>query len=336
MAQDLFHLLLQGQVQGQVHMLAGLRLLQIDGAEDGAGGVAVLDHLAVLAVQVVFKGVLNAVLAHHGVVCVFQQGVFLKLLLGHQAHVAQDMGRVLGAVVPDVGPLHLDAGELVLHDGGDQAGAGVLNKHVIGGVDGVAHVDGIADAGDDAHLLGGIAVVDVVSGAHVAHQLHRRGVGGQIVALILEIGVEHGPLDLRHVGIVLKGRRPGDGQIVGVLVAIALHQPHQLQDNRVGIVVGEELHVVDLQVIAFLVADQHAAIPVQDVAPGRRNGALGAGDLVGLVIVPLPFYDLQLIQEVEIDHQDGDQKRGHGSNSSGFYKFVHSGSFPKSLPTERR
>ena len=326
--QDALHLLLQGDVDGQVDVVAGDRLLEIDGAEHGAGGVAGLHHFPVLAVELLLKGVLDAVLAHVGVGGVVHQGIALELLLGHQARVAQQMGRVLRAVFPDVGPLDLDAGELVLHDGGDQRHAGVLDEHVVGGVDGVAHVDGIAHARDDAHLLGGVAVVDVIAGAHVAQQLHGAGVLGHGAAPgVGQIGVQHGLLDVGHVGGVLEGRGPGDGQVVGVLVAVALHHAHQLQDDGVGIVVFEELDVVDLQVIAFLVADQHPAVAVQDVAAGRGDHLFFVGDLLALVIVLLSLYDLEIVEEGQIDDQDDGEDDAHGQYPAGLDGSVHCNPF---------
>ena len=72
-AEDTFGLLLQDAVDGEIDMVAGHRLLGIDRGEDGALGVARFLHLAVLAVEVVFKGVFDAVLAHHGVGGVVQQ-----------------------------------------------------------------------------------------------------------------------------------------------------------------------------------------------------------------------------------------------------------------------
>ena len=234
------------------------------------------------------------------------------------------MGGVFRAVVADVGPLHLDTGQLVLHDGADEAHAGVLHKEVVGGVDRVAHVDGIAHAGDDAHLLGGIAVVDAIAGAHVAHELHRRGIGRQLLALVLEIGVQHRLLDIGHIRIVFEGRLGADGQIVVIHVAEALHHAHQLQDDLVGVFVGEELDVVDLQVIAFLVAHQYTAVAVEDVAAGGGDHRLLAGHLVGAVVVFLAVDDLQAIEEDHINAEDERQEPRHGGDPAFAYESVHS------------
>ena len=244
------------------------------------------------------------------------------------------MGGILRAVLPDIGALDLDTGELILHDGGDQLHAGVLDKHIVSGGDGVANVDGIANAGDDAHLLGGVAVVDPVAGAHEAQQLHRAGVIRQRAAPgVGQIGLQHGALDVRHILPVLKGGRHGDGQVVGILVAIALHHAHQLQDDGVGVVIAvEELGGVDLQVIAFLVADQHAAVAVQDIAPGGGDRALGVGDFLALVVVNLALHDLQIVQEGQVDHHDQGEKDRHGGHAAGLDDSVHCNPFLTGSP----
>ena len=260
--------------------------------------------------EVAFKGVFDAVLAHHGVIGVIQQGVAFILLLGHQARIAQDVGSVLGGVFPDIGPVHLNARQLLLHDGGDQLHTGVFHKDVVSGVDGVAHVDGVTDACDNAHLLGGVAVVDAIAGTHIAHQLHGGGVFVQL--LPLEVGVEHGALDGGHVLVIFKGRLHADGQVVGIAVAEALHHLHQLQDNGVGVLIGEELVRVDLQVIALFVADQNTAIAVQDIAPGGSDRPGGLADLVAAVIVGFALDDLEPVEKDQVHRQQQQQDQGHG------------------------
>ena len=303
-------------------MVAGFRLDNIFCGQDGAGGVAGLLHLAVLAVEVAFKGVFNAVLAHHGVIGIIQQGVALVLLLGHQARVAQDVGRVLGGVFPDIGPVHLNARQLLLHDGGDQPHAGILHEDVVGGVDGVAHIDGVADTGDDAHLLGCIAVVDIIAGAHIAHQLHSGGVFVQLLAL--EVGVEHGALDGGHVLVVFKGRLCADRQIVGIAVAKALHHFHQFQNNGVGVLIGEELVRVDLQVITLFVADQNTAVAIQNIATGGSDSPGSGSNLVAAVVILLAFDDLELVEKDQVHRQQHQENDGHGHQPGRFYEsLVH-------------
>ena len=335
--QDLLHLLLQGDVDRQIDVVPRLRVLQIDRGEDRAGGVSVLDDLAVLAVQVGLKGVLDAVLANDGVVGVIEQRVALELLLRHQPDIAQQMGRVRGAVVAGEGALDLDAVDLLLHDGGDQLHACVLDEHVVGGVDRVAHVDGVAHARDDAHLLGGVAVVDVIAGAHVAQELHGRGIVRQRLALVLEIGLQHGVLDLGHVVQILEGRLIADGQIVRIGVTVVAYRLHELKDRGVGVGVGKELCHVDLQVVAFLVAHKDAAVAVEDVPAGGGDGAGGLRQLVGAVVVGLALDDLQLIEEVQVDREQHGRDAGHRGESAGTHQSVfHARSFKNQISRKRK
>ena len=97
-------------------MVAGLRLFLVYRREHRTGGISRFNDLAVLAVEVVFKGVFDAVLTDHSVGRVVQQRVFLILLLRHKAGIAEDVRGVLRAVLAAVCALDLDADELVLHD----------------------------------------------------------------------------------------------------------------------------------------------------------------------------------------------------------------------------
>ena len=255
-------------------MVAGHRLLGIHRAEYGAGGVSCLFHGAVFAVEIFLKRVLHAVLAHHGVVGVVPQRVFFVLLLGHQTHIAQQMGGIFGAVFAGIGSCNLNAGQLVFHDGGDQRHAGVLDEHIVCRVDGIADVDGIAQPRDLAHLLGGVAVIDLIAGAHIAQKLNGAGIFGYprvlelfCSGLVLEIGLQHGALDIRHVLVVFKGRLRGNGQIIGIGIAELLYHLDQFQDRPVGIVGCKKLGCIDRKIIAFLIADQYTPVAVKDIPP---------------------------------------------------------------------
>ena len=249
-------------------MVPGHRLLGVHRAQHRAGGVLRLYHRAVLAVEIVFKGVFHAVLADVGIGGVFQQGVFFILLLRHQADVAEDVRGIVRAVFARIRAVDIYAGKLVFHDGGYQLHAGVLDKDVVGGVYRIAHVDGIAHAGDDAHLLRGVAVVYTVARAHIAHQLHGGGVLRirheilELLLLVRDVCLQHRALYLRHVRKILKGRVARDGKVVRIHVAVALHHLHKAEDGLVRVFVGEELGRVYGEVIGLGIAHQHAAVAV--------------------------------------------------------------------------
>ena len=290
-------------------MVAGDRLVDIHRAEHRAGGVLCLLHRAVPAVQIRLKGVFHAVLADIGVRGVFEQGVFFILLLRHKSDVAEDVRGIVRAVFALVCAVDVYAGELVLHDGGYELHARVLDENIVRGVDGVADVDGISHTGNDAHLLRGVAVIYAVSRAHIAHQLHSRGVVRvdgdrfQIVLLVLDIRLEHGALYLGHVRVVLKRRLARDGQVVRIRVAVALHHVHKAQYRLVRVLVCKELRRVDREVIHLGVAHEHAPIAVEDVAARGGYGALLGRYLVALVIVFLALYYLELVKLVGVDRQ---------------------------------
>ena len=317
-------LLLQHTVYGEINVVAGLRVLGVDGGENRAGDVSRLLHFPVLAVQLRLKGVFYAVLAHIGVVGIFQKVVFFIFLLGHQSHVAQQMGRILRVVVAHIGSRHFNAGQLVLHNGGDQPHAGILHENIVSRVDGVAHVDGIAHARNQPHLLGGVAVVNLIAGAHIGHQLHSGGVGRQGVTLVLEVGFEHGALDFRHVRVILEGRLHGNRQVVGIVIPIPAHHFHQIQDNTVGVLTGKKLGDINFNVVGFLVAHKNAPVPVQNVASRCGYGFRLLDQLIAPVIILLAFYNLQLVQLNQENGQNQKENNQQCGNPAGFHKFIHS------------
>ena len=304
-------------------MVAGLGLFFVFVGQHRAVGRARDPDLAVLAVQIGLEGVLDAVLADHGVGGVFEQRVFLVLLLRHQTRVAQDVRGVVGLIVAGEGALDLDAGELGLHDGGDQLHAGVLDEDVVGGVDGVADVDGVAEARDLAHVLGGVVAVDVVARTHIAQQLHRGRVRGQALRLVLEIGLQHRALDLGHVRVVFKGRLLRDRQVVDIGVAEFLDHVDELEQDAVRVVAREELARVDRQVVAFLVADQDAAVAVEDVAARGGDGLFLVLQLAAGGVILFAFDDRNVIEKDEVDHQQDDQQDSHGQDALLGDGFVH-------------
>ena len=332
---DTLGLLLQDAVDRQVHMVAGLRLLLVYRREHRTGGISRLDDLAVLAVEVIFKGVLDAVLTDHGVGRIVQQRVFLILLLSHKAGVAKDMRGVFRAVLTAVCTLDLDADELVFHDRRDELHARVLDENIVGSIDGVADVYRVTHAGDDAHLLGGVAVVDIISRAHIAHQLDRRGV--RVYLLTDIVRVKHRALDSRHVRVVLERRSHGYGQVVGIFIAVALDHVHKLEDDRVRVIVCKELVRIYLQVVGLLIADEGTAVAVIDIAARSGHYTLGIRKLAAAVVVCLALYDLELIKRHQIHRQEQQDEDNKPRNSARFYKsVVHCKSFPLLDPLCRR
>ena len=321
--QDTLHLLLQHDVERDVDVVAGLGLLLILVGQHGAGGGARHEHLAVVAVEIVFKGVLDAVLADHGVGGVLEQRVFFIFLLRHQTRVAEDVRGIVRLIVAGERALDLDAGELGLHDRGDQLHARILDKDVFGGVDRVADVDGIAQPGDLAHLLGGVVAVNVIARAHIAQKLDRGRVGRQALFLVLEISLEHRALDLGHVRVIVKRRLHRDRQIVDIGVAKLVDHVDQLQQNGVRILTGKELGGVDRQVIAFLVADQHAAVAVEDVAARGGDGLLLGLHLAAGQVVLLALDDLHPVEEDQVDGEQQDEQHRHGHDTLFGNHFVH-------------
>ena len=277
--------------------------------------------------EIFLKGVLDAVLTDHGVVRVIEQGVFLVLLLRHQADVAEDMRGVLGMVLSRERALDLDTIELVFKYGAYEFHARVLNENVLAGVDGVADVYRVAQTRDHAHLLGGVLVRDAVARTHIAHQLNGRGAFRQsgifeVGGFIGKVRIQHCPLDFGHIGI-LKGRLSRYGQVVRIRIAEAAHHLDKLKDDCVRIVVCEQLRAVDNEVIAFLIAHKHTAVAVKNIAArgGDGSGILGYR---GRAVVALGTLDyLHLIQKVDIYSEQRHQHHHERRYSSGFYKFSH-------------
>ena len=223
------------------------------------------------------------------------------------------MGGVLGVVLAHIARAHLDDVADRAHQVADEVDGGVLDEYVLVGVDGVAHVERVAYGAYLAHVLGGVAVVDIIAGAEVAHELDGGGVLGQVV--VVKIGLQHAALQGSHVADVLKGR--GDGQVVRVVYAGRLDYVDHLQDESVRVlhVVAEEAGRVDNEVVALAVGHQHAAIPVEDVA-ARGGDGLGADlGVQALVVVRGALDYLHLIERAHAQSykQRDNEAKGHDS-----------------------
>ena len=293
------HGLLQLYVDGEVDVVAGYGVLGVHRAGYRAAGGAGHSGGAVRAVEPVLKGVLHAVAADLGVVVVAAVlvlgAVFFHVLLAHRLDVAEDVGRILGVVFADVGGLHLHNVADDAHQVGDEVYRGVLDKDIGVGVDGVAHIERVADAGYLAHLLGVIAVGYVIAGAEIAHELHGRRV--LVEALAVEIGREQRALQGCHVR-VLEGRLLGYGQVVDVGLARGLDHVYHLEDDGVGVLhlVGKEARVAYLEVVALAVRDQDPAVAIQDVAARGGDGLVRGLVVLALLVIGRALYYLQLVE----------------------------------------
>ena len=112
---------------------------------------------------------------------------------------------------------------------------------------------------------------------------------------------------------------------------------HKLKNDRVRVLVCEELVRVYLQVIGLLIADKGTAVAVIDIAARGGHGALGIRKLAAAVVVCLALYDLELIKRYQIHREEKQDEDNKPRNSSRFYKsVVHCKSFPLLDPLCRR
>ena len=158
--------LLEGDVDRQIHIVAGFRFLGIFGAYNRAVRRRGRTHRTVRTVEVFFKGVLGAGLADLRVAGVAESLVLCGLLVVHEARVAENVRGGLGAVFAHKGLLDVYAFYIVLADGGDELHIRVLNENIVRGVYQVADVHRVAHAGDYPCLLGGVVAVDIIACAH--------------------------------------------------------------------------------------------------------------------------------------------------------------------------
>ena len=85
--------------------------------------------------EVLLKGQLKACLSHqsvHFVGLVFQILVILPLLAVHSAHIAQNMGGILGIVLTDGGGFRIQSGNVQLQNGRQHIVLHILQKHITG------------------------------------------------------------------------------------------------------------------------------------------------------------------------------------------------------------
>ena len=299
--------LLQTDVERQIDLPAGDRLLGVLRAQRNAVEIGVDLRLAVDAVEIFLKGVFHAVLADVGVERVVLVGVSFPFLRRQLAGVAEQVGGVLGLVFAHIGRGDLKAGDVLLHEIGEQRHGNVLGKHIGGGVDIEAVVDLIAHADDAPGVLGVVLAADAVARAHCREDLHGAGVERHIVRV--EPRHEHILLQRVHLG-ELKRRRFRDGQRVGVGVAEALHGAAKLQDDRVRIVLAEKLRHVDGEVVAERVGHEQTAVAVENVSPGGGDGDVLFCFRFAHGVVFASADDLQLIERDKVNAEQQSKDNG--------------------------
>ena len=315
--------LLQVDVDGQLNVLACLRHLAVILLQHRAVGGDGGDARAVRAVQLVFKGFFQALLADigiHGIALFLVDLVFLRV---HQADTAEDMRGIGRVVLSDGGGLHIGAGDVQLRDGGQRDGVHVVEQH-IGGQGGPApQIQLIADGDHAPRFLLRPVGGQIVFCLQPADEL-RSGDIAVPAALLqkgLEIAVPGGGIVIRRVFI---GLFHGYGEVIRdfqpQLIA-EIGQPAQVFIGRLG---AEYYGVDEGQVVACAVADEHLTVAVKDFAACRDDaGAVflrtagGAVQLLGL-------------RDLHVEKTDGkntghqrDQKHEH-AHAKGKFMLIHS------------
>ena len=299
--------LLDIDIQGSLHVIAGDGVLGVVGIGGCALSVNLVIAGAVDAVEVAFKSLLEAGLTHLGV-----HGVALFLVLGpvgivHAAQIAQNVGSVLGVVFPDGGSLNDEAGGIQLQQSRQLLVGNVLQEGVGRQVGDTAQVEFVPEADDRTGILVGPVIGQTVPGAHPLHQQGGGDVG-------VQADVRHEQLEVVLPGGgqirqgILKRTGPGDGEMVGIFNAQLLALLHQVVKSLVTLGIGLDNVVVKNQVVRSAVAHQHIAVAVQNIASGGTDGGNGTVDL-GIVGVAVSLDDLQHEQT------SGEQNQNEGKQN---------------------
>ena len=120
----------------------------------------------------------------HGVDLAFQLAVVGPLVLGHGAHIAQNVGSVGGGVLPDGGGFGLQARGVQLQNGGKGGAGGILNENVVGQIgDALPQIQFIPDADDSTGVLVGPILGDLVAFPQLADQQRLGNIRVQTAAL---------------------------------------------------------------------------------------------------------------------------------------------------------
>ena len=315
--------LLDVDVQGGLYVVARHRLLThgVFPGDDGAVLVHLVDTGAVDGMKLFFEGLFKAALTDEGVHGVALFLIFRPLVCVDGTHGAQDMGGVLGVVLPDSGGFHVQAGGVQLQQGGQGLVGHVLDEDEGGQVGDIAQVQLVAQADDRPAVLVGPIIGDLVGFAQLLDQQGRGDIRVQIHPVLAQELLE---VPLPGIGIlvdgVLKGAALRHGEVVGVVNAQFPALFHQLIQGFVGVAGGDDNVVVKHQVITGPVAHQDVAVAVQDVAPGGFDTGHG-GKGGGVVGVALGVDDLQAEQLDAVQRQNAEEDTQQHPGSEFTYSF---------------
>ena len=318
---------LQGKVNGKLHILSGhgphfhAVYYLVIGPAEGAVGVGFVYPDAVDAVEVFFKGFLQAVLAYQGVhgIAVFFLVDIRPLAGGDRANVSENVGGIFGVVFPGGGGFGLQARGVQLQNGGQSLTAGVCQEHVVGKIgDALPQVQLIADADDGPGVGIGPGFGNAVVGTELLNQQRSGNVRVQAALfrqVFLEIALPGGAHLVENVG---KGSCVGDGEVVGVFDVHIPAKGYQLKKIVIAAGGTADDIVVEHQVVAGPVADQDIAVAVGDFAPGGLDPGFG-GVVFHVVHHAAGFDDLLAVkfQGEKAQHQ-AKQKQDNAYTESGY------------------
>ena len=326
-------------VNGQVQIAPGLRLLRDLGFHHGAVGVLGDGHKAVGSVEILLESGLATVPAHQGVVGVSQGLEIVGLGRRDPADPAEDMGQVAGIMI-DAGGLHpvLEAPGVQLPDAGDE-GQGHVLGHGIGLQGGelrqghiqAAEKEGGGDAVGIAVVIIGLAGIRVPLQGQDAVMEHDGAALLVHGGVVLHVQLAHqAPVPASGGGILESVRIP-EGDAVGG----GLHQDRLLRRNQLVLLSGAGGDTVQVQqhgVDAFVVPGHGLVIQADDAGlpVGNEGGAVCVEDLPALGLDglrPGPVHgalghgiiilarNLQVQQAPRIDggHEEADHRQGEQS-----------------------
>ena len=253
--------------------------------------------------EILLKGLLHAALAHqvvHGVVVVIL--IFVVPILGKDAaHPAQDMGGIGGVIHPLAGGTCGHACKVAIHHLADDLYGNILGKHIPAG-----HLRAVADPGDEAGLVVGIIVGDLINlPGHVQQLAAADREGHGVLAGVGDVMLIQ-PVDKGLPGGISgegEGRRVCQRQGIdpgkALLPAQSDEPPH---GGVAGSVVIKAL-VGEFQSVGQAVRHQNLTIPVGDNAPAGLHGFTPSGAGHGLSPVAVALDDLIVKQH----HGEKDQ-----------------------------
>ena len=207
------------------------------------------------------------------------------------------MGGILGIVFPDGGCLGIQARNIQLQHGGQQLAADILHDDITGQASHDAtQIQLIAHANDGTGIGIGHGGRDLIDLPQLLHQQRCGNIRVQAAAhlgqVLLKIALPGGIVVTEGV---FKGGFLADREMIVVLHIHLPAQLHQLHEVIVGAGGGQDHIVVKHQVIAGTVGNQHIAVAVQDLTPGRLDTG-DRGKIFGVIHLAAGLHDLQIIE----------------------------------------